>query len=81
MKTIFIILGVIFAYFGIALGMYIALTKWDPYDPDHDIFGEGDTNKGMAIAWPITLPILLIGAIGHVIIHVFDVVRMDITGK
>lgn len=80
MKVIFIILGAIFAYFGISLGLYIVLTKIDPYDPGNDPYGDGDENKGVAIAWPVTIPVLLIGAIGHGISHVFDMVRKDITG-
>ena len=47
-------------YLGLVLASYAFFNWLDPYDPDEDCFSDGDTNKGMAFCWPITVPIYLV---------------------
>ena len=56
MKILFYILWAVCAYVGVAALFYIVLTKIDPYKPEDDEWGDGDSNAGLAIFWPAAIP-------------------------
>lgn len=54
---------------------YWFYNKVDPYDEEKDYFGDGDLNKGMAVVWPISLPLFIFGGIFAFFSKIMDFIR------
>lgn len=74
MRIFAIIAICIVLYLFITFGFYYILNKADPYDEAADYFGDGDSNVGIALFWPFTIPFLIISIIVVAIIELMKAV-------
>ena len=81
MKTVLMVIVVIFAYIGISLFMYMIATRLNPYNPDNDPYDDGDYNKVVATLWPITLPLFVISCVAYGISKIYDALRKDLIDR
>lgn len=68
---IIIVISACFAYFGMVIGMYLILKK---FDADNDIY----TRRMMSGFWPLWIGLIPIIAIGRAVKIIFDKIDEDI---
>ena len=74
-KALLIAFPCIGIYIGITLGAYAIYNYIDLYDENADIDGDGDVNKVVAFLWPVSAPLLLVGAAIDGLVKIMDLIR------
>ena len=74
MRMFTIVIISIILYLTVTFFFYWILNKIDPYDEATDSLGLGDSNIGMALFWPFSIPFLIICIIIAAIVELMKVV-------
>lgn len=72
MITAIIILSI---YALVAILIYFACDYFEPYDPKTDTWSDGDANKGIALFWPIWIPIAVFASPFIILYFIFEHIR------
>lgn len=62
-------------YILFAILIYFACDYFQPYDPKSDTWSDGDCNKGIALFWPLWVPLVIFASPFILLYFVFERIR------